>query len=98
MHVFANATAFLIAPHANENSVEVGEVAELLTDNAPLALNGTLWELDQKLTLHATDESQLPATLSAFAEQCMEKVALRAQNAPRLAPFSDAVWRIEATT
>lgn len=96
VHVFANATAFLIAPHANENSVEIGEVAELLTDNAPLALNGTLWELDQKLTLHATDESQLPATLSAFAEQCMEKVALRAQSAPRLSPFSDAVWRIEA--
>ncbi|MBW6389861.1 MULTISPECIES: AAA family ATPase [Halomonadaceae] len=96
LHVFANATAFLLAPHAGEVQVEIGEVEEVLTDNAQLALHGALWELDQKLALHAADDARLIATLSAFAEQAMEKVALRAQNAPRLAPFTDAAWRVEA--
>ncbi|UYG02748.1 ATP-binding protein [Halomonas sp. LR3S48] len=96
LHVFANATAFLLAPHASEVQVEIGEVEEVLTDNAQLALHGLLWELDQKLAAYADDDARLVATLSAFAEQTMEKVALRAQNAPRLAPFTDAVWRVEA--
>ncbi|PRY66709.1 ATPase family protein associated with various cellular activities (AAA) [Vreelandella songnenensis] len=96
MHVFANASAYLLAPHIGEVNVEIGEVEELLTDNAPLALNGVLWELDQTLAQHATDEPRLLATLGAFAEQCMEKVALRAQNAPRLAAFTDAAWHIES--
>ncbi|MCE8034082.1 AAA family ATPase [Billgrantia tianxiuensis] len=96
LHVFGNATAFLLAPHASEVQVEVGEVEEVLTDNAQLALHGTLWELDQKLAIHAHDDARLIATLAAFAEQVMERVTLRAQNAPRLASFSDVVWRIEA--
>jgi hypothetical protein len=95
-HVFANAAAYLLAPHASEAQAEVGEAEELLTDNAPLALHGALWELDQKLALHAPDDAALIAVISAYAEQLMEKAALRAQNAPRLAPFTGAVWHVEA--
>ena len=36
------------------------------------------------------------ATVCAFAEQVMEKVALRAQNAARLEPFTGAAWKVEA--
>jgi len=95
-HVFANATAFLLPPHAGETTVEVGEAEELLTDNTQLALHGALWELDQKLTRHAGDEARLVATVTAYAEQLMEKAALRAQTAPRTAPFTGASWRVEA--
>ena len=95
-HVFANACAYLLAPHASETQVEVGDAEELLTDHAQLALHGALWELDQKLAQFAPDDAALIATVAAYAEQLMEKAALRAQNAPRLAPFTDAVWHIEA--
>ncbi len=95
-HVFANATAFLLAPHGSEVSVEVGEVEEVLTDNAQLALHGALWELDQDIAAHAGDDARLVATVTAFAEQLMEKVALRAQNAGRLGAFTGASWRVEA--
>jgi len=95
-HVWANATAFLLAPHLGETQVETGEAEELLTDNAQLALHGALWELDQKLALHAQDEAQMAAAIAAHAEQLMEKAALRAQTAARLAPFTSAAWRIEA--
>ena len=96
MGVFANATSFLLASHAGEVSVEVGAVEEVLTDNALLALHGALWELDQEIATHAADEPRLVATVIAFAEALMEKVALRAQTAPRLEPFSGANYRVEA--
>lgn len=95
-HVFANATAFLLGPHGSEVSVEVGEVEELLTDNAQLALHGLLWELDQDIAALAGDDARLVAVVAAFAEQAMEKVAMRAQNAGRLGPFTGASWRVEA--
>ncbi len=95
-HVFANATAFLLAAHAGEGTVEIGGVEELLTDNAQLALHGALWELDQEIATFADSEARLVATVMAFAEQLMEKVALRAQTAPRLAPFTGASFRVEA--
>ncbi len=96
LSVFANATAFLLAPHAGEVSVEVGSVEEVLTDNATLALHGCLWELDQEIARFAEDEARLVATVMAFAEQVMEKVSLRAQNAPRLEAFTGAHLRVEA--
>ncbi|WP_299848921.1 ATP-binding protein [uncultured Roseovarius sp.] len=96
VHVFANATAYLLGPHGSEITVEVGEVEEILTDNAQLALHGALWELDQNLTTHASDDARLIATTTGFAEQLMEKITLRAQNAGRVAPFTQASWRIEA--
>ena len=96
VHVFANATAYLLAPHGSETQAEVGEAQELLTDNAPLALHGALWELDQKLALHAPDDAHLIAAAAAYAEQLMEKAALRAQNAPRLEAFTAAAWRVES--
>ena len=95
-HVFANATAFLLGPHGSEVSVEVGEVEEVLTDNAQLALHGALWEMDQDIAKHASDDARLVATITAFAEQLMEKITLRAQTAARLEPFTQASWRIEA--
>ncbi len=97
LHGFANAAAFLLAGSApGEITVEIGAVDEILTDNAPLALHGALWELDQKLALFGTDEAHMIATILAHAEQLMEKVALRAQNAPRTGPFARARYRIEA--
>ena len=59
-----------------EAQAEVGEAEELLTDNAPLALHGALWELDQKLALHAPDDAHLIAAAAAYAEQLMEKARL----------------------
>ncbi|MDP2578910.1 ATP-binding protein [Shimia thalassica] len=96
LHVFANATAFLLAPHQGETAVEVGEVQEVLTDNAQLALHGALWELDQDLAALATDETRLVAAVCAYVEQLMEKVTLRAQTATRLAAFAISSWRVEA--
>jgi len=96
LYTFANASAFLISAHTSEVTVEVGEVQEVLTDNAILALHGALWELDQDIASFATDEPRLVATVAAFVEQLMEKVALRAQAAPRLAPFTNSAWRVEA--
>jgi len=96
LHVIGNALAYLLSPHQSEVTVDVGEVDELLTDNGQLALHGTLWELDQDLASHASDDARLVATTCAFAEQLMEKVALRARTAPHLAAFNSAAWRIEA--
>jgi len=95
-YVFANATSFLLAPLLGETQVEVGEVEEVLADNAQLALHGALWELDQDIAALVLDEDRLVACVCAFAEQLMERVALRAQNAPQLAAFVGASWKVEA--
>ena len=96
LYTFANATAFLLAPHLGSLTVEVGTVDEVLTDNAPLALQGALWELDQDIGLHATEEARLAATVSAFCEALMEKVALRAANATRLEGFTGSSWKVDS--
>ncbi len=96
LSVFANATAFLLSPHASEVSVEIGAVEEVLTDNAGMALHGALWELDQEIALFAEDEPRLVATVMAYAEQLMERVNLRAQTATRLEAFTSANYRVEA--
>ncbi len=96
LYTFANATAFLLAPHAGETTVEIGDVEEMLTDNAQLALHGALWELDQDIAAHAGSEDKLIATVLAFSEALMDKVAGRASTAGRLEPFNSASWRVEA--
>ena len=96
LHVFGNALAYLLSSHGSEVSVEVGDVEEVLSDNGQLALHGALWELDQKLAAMAQDETRMVAVMSAYAEQLMEKVALRAQSAPHLGAFTGAVWKVEA--
>ncbi|MGV6811883.1 MAG: ATP-binding protein [Brevirhabdus sp.] len=97
LSVFANATTFLLAPQMSEVTAEVGSVDEVLTDNAQLALHGALWELDQVIATFAeANEARLVATVTAFSEQLMERVALRAQTATRLAPFEGARYRVEA--
>ncbi|MCE8005574.1 ATP-binding protein [Aestuariivita sp.] len=96
LHVLGNALAVLMSSHLGEVTVEVGEVEELLTDNGQLALHGALWELDQDIARHASDDMRLVATVAAFAEQVMDKVAMRAQMAPRLEPFRMAAWKVEA--
>ena len=96
LSVFANATSFLLAEHATEETIEIGAVDEVLTDNAQLALHGALWELDQDIALFATEEPKLVATVLAYAEQLMEKVQLRAEAAPRLEAFTGANYRVEA--
>ena len=96
LYVFANATAFLLAPHMGTVAVEVGAVDEVLTDNAPLALQGALWELDQDVGALASDEPGLIAVISAFCEALMARVALRATAAVRLEAFTAGSWRVEA--
>ncbi|MFN4157316.1 MAG: ATP-binding protein [Gemmobacter sp.] len=96
LHVLANATAFLLAPHLTEATVEIGAVEEVLTDNAPLALQGALWELDQDIALHAADDTRLVATVAGFAEALMTRVASRAETAPRVAAYTGGSWRVEA--
>src|SRR3989338_163204 len=96
LYTFANATAFLLAPQLVSLTVEVGAVDEVLTDNAPLALQGALWELDQDIGLLATDEPRRTAVIAAFCEALMARVALRAETAPRLGAFTASSWRVEA--
>ena len=96
LFTFANAAAYLLAPHLTPATVEIGEVEEVLTDNAPLALQGVLWELDQDIGAVAADDSRLAAVVAAFAEALMKKVALRAETAPRLTAFTGGSWKVEA--
>ncbi|WP_299284222.1 ATP-binding protein [uncultured Tateyamaria sp.] len=96
LYVFANATAYLLSAHQSETVVEVGEVEEVLTDNGQTALHGALWELDRNIQTYAPDDVHLVACVAAYAEALMEKVALRAQNAPRLEAFLNASWHVEA--
>ena len=96
LYTFANATAFLIAPSLGTVTVEVGAVEEVLTDNAPLALQGALWELDQDIAVLASDEPRLLAVIAAFSEALMTRVALRAEGAARLDAFVTGSWRVEA--
>jgi len=95
-HVFGNALAYLMSSHLGETTADIGEIEEVLTDNGQLALHGALWELDQTLAKHAPDDAHLIAATSAYAEQLMDKAALRAQSAGHLAPFQNAAWHIEA--
>lgn len=94
-HVFANTLAFLLAPHRDSAAVEVGAAEEILPENAPLMLEGLLWEIDQRIATLATDDPTLIAVLSAQAEQVMERIALRAAEAP-VGAFADHRTRIEA--
>jgi energy-coupling factor transporter ATP-binding protein EcfA2 len=88
--------AYLIAPHVGPGTVELGEVEEVLTDNAPLALQGALWELDQDIAALATDDVKLVAVVSAFAEALMKKVQIRAENGARTSVFTGGSWKVEA--
>ena len=96
LYSFANATAFLLAPMLGAVTVEIGEVEEVLTDNAPLALQGALWELDQDIATLASDEPRLLAVIAAFCEALMARVALRAETAARTGAFAQNAWRVEA--
>lgn len=95
LFVFGSATAFLLASHAGETTVEVADIDEFLTENLQLGLHGALWELDQHLAEHARDTAHLIATVRAFAETLMDKVSLRAASAPRLEPFTRSSWRVD---
>lgn len=96
LHVLGNALAVLMSSHLSEVTVEVGEVEEVLSENGQLALHGALWELDQDIAEHAVDDVHLVATVAAYGEQLMAKVAARAGSAPRLEPFTSAAWKVEA--
>ncbi|MCR8724176.1 AAA family ATPase [Frigidibacter sp. ROC022] len=96
LYTFGNALAFLLAPSATQATVEIGGVDEVLTDNAPLALQGALWELDQDIGALAEGDARLVAVVLAYAEALMEKVAARAKDAPRIGAFATSTWRVEA--
>lgn len=98
LHVFANMASYLLSnshADASEITVEVGEVEEVLTDNPHLALTGALWELDQDLAIFVDTQDKLIPAVSAFLEQLMDKVALRAANTPRLEAFTSVRYRVE---
>ncbi|MFZ1347131.1 MAG: ATP-binding protein, partial [Tabrizicola sp.] len=95
LFTFGNALAYLIAPHVGTSTVELGEVEEVLTDNAPLALQGALWELDQDIGALATDDVKLVAVVSGFAEALMKKVQIRAENGARTSVFTAGSWKVE---
>ena len=96
LFTFGNALAYLIAPHVGTATVALGDVEEVLTDNAPLALQGVLWELDQDVGALATDDVKLVAVVSAFAEALMKKVQIRAENGARVSVFTGGSWKVEA--
>jgi len=98
LHVFANMASYLLATvhsDASNTNVEIGEVEEILTDNAHLALTGVLWELDQDIALFVNRDDKLIPTIMAFFEQLMEKASLRASNMPRLEAFKTVNYRVE---
>lgn len=94
LSVCANAVAFLLAEHADPETVEGVSADEILTDNPLTALQGALWELDQNLARHASDDKTLIATAIAWAEALSTAVAARAENAARIAAFTGASWRV----
>ncbi|PCD77909.1 AAA family ATPase [Pseudothioclava arenosa] len=96
LSVFANATVFLLAPHAGEQSAEIGEIDEVLADNPLLALHGALWELDQIIAERAGDDGALIATVLAYAETLSARARARGENAPRIGAFTGTAWRVEA--
>ena len=97
LHVFANMTAYLLSgSDVSGQNTEIGEIEEVLTDNPSMALHGALWELDQDLSFFAKTDEQLLAVVLRFCEKLMEKVALRANASPRLAPFTTVSYRVEA--
>ncbi|MGV8954217.1 MAG: ATP-binding protein [Cypionkella sp.] len=96
MYVFANAASFLIAPLLGTVTVEIGAVEEVLTDNAGLALQGALWELDQDIAVLGGDEPRMLAVIAGFCEALMTRVALRAETAARTSAFTNGAWFVEA--
>lgn len=96
LSVFANATMQFLSSVSGEVTVEIGAVEEILTENAIMALHGALWELDQDIALHATDEHRLVAVVLAYAEALSARVADRAATQPHLDAFTEAAWRVEA--
>lgn len=99
LHVFANMTDFLLSGLMNETTdseMQSGEVEEIVLDNDQLALHGSLWELDQEISTSVQSDAQMIGVITSFCEQLMEKVTLRAEGNPRVHPFSEARYRIEA--
>ncbi|MEL6700220.1 MAG: ATP-binding protein, partial [Pseudomonadota bacterium] len=96
LFTFGSALSFLLAPHAGSAEIEIGEVEEVLTDNAQTALHGALWELDRDIAGLADTDAKLVAVARAYAEALMTKIAARAANAPRLDAFTGAAWHVEA--
>ncbi|MFC0813430.1 ATP-binding protein [Paracoccus panacisoli] len=95
LSVLANATGFLLAEHAGAETPDIGGVAEILTDAPHLALQGALWELDQKLAA-APDDKAVAAITLAWAEALAAAVRARAETAPRTQAFTGARWRVAA--
>jgi energy-coupling factor transporter ATP-binding protein EcfA2 len=96
LQVFGAGLAVLLAPHASGEAVEISSLEEILTENAPLALQGALWELDQDIAALAATEERLAGTVLAFAEALMARVAARAAGVPGLQSFTSASWRVAA--
>jgi energy-coupling factor transporter ATP-binding protein EcfA2 len=94
LFVFGSASAFILGAQRTEDTVEIGEIDEFLTENAQLGLHGVLWALDQAIADFAGSEQQLVATVLAFAEVLMEQAATRAHAAPGLEAFRGVSWRV----
>ena len=96
LHVFGNMAVYLLSALDGAETVDIGEVEEILTENPHLALHGALWELDQDIAIHGGDEARLIAVIRAYCEKLMEKVALRATTATGLETFTARAYRVAA--
>ncbi|MCB5199974.1 ATP-binding protein [Loktanella sp. TSTF-M6] len=96
LFVFGSATAHLLADRAGGETVDLSQIDELLVENAPLALNGVLWELDRDIAELATSDATLVATVLAFADALQDQVTARAGSAAGLEAFRQASWHVAA--
>ena len=76
----------------------MGEIEEVLTDNGQLGpARCAVGAGPECWPKHAPDDAHLIAATGAYAEQLMDKAALRAQiRAVGWRPFQNAAWHIEA--
>ncbi|KQI68298.1 AAA family ATPase [Loktanella sp. 3ANDIMAR09] len=96
LFTFGSATAHLLADRAGGETVDLSQIDELLVENAPLALNGVLWELDRDIAALATSDATLVATVLAFADALQDQVTARAGSATGLEAFRAASWHVAA--
>ncbi|MEZ5913413.1 MAG: hypothetical protein R3D84_15320 [Paracoccaceae bacterium] len=96
LHVFA-VPAFLLAPHLGEATVEIGEVDEVLTDNAQLARSRRALGTGSRTSRCSMVKPRGWSPPSRPSAEQLMVVAQRAETAPRLAPFTGASWRSRPT-
>ncbi len=98
LFTFANMLGFLTrgSGEPNAQEIEIGDAEEIVLDDPNTALKGAIWELDQKVALHADGDAKLVPVVDAYAETLMNAIALRAAGAHHLDAFVARTYRVEA--